>query len=152
MAGMMMLERSVGTTCLPGTSAAASPATTAGNTLMVPRCTIRVEKCAGGAKLHCCCEDELACATLQNLCKSLCDGLCSVHCLMNGICVCQCNFAMCHCTCECTPDGVCITCCSGDEACCQMVQACCECLAQCLAAGCNCCVCFSGTPVCCGCC
>lgn len=145
---MVMMERTVGATGLPA-SATPSVAPTV-NSVLVPRCTIKVERCKDGAKLHCCCDDELACATLQNLCKSLCDGLCSVACTQNGICLCQCNFALCRCTCECTADGVCITCCSGDAKCCAQIQACCDCIAKCLEAGCNCCVCFSGTPVCCG--
>ncbi len=149
MAAMVMMERSVAGATIAGASFPATP-TAPANTVVVPRCTIKVEKCKDGAKLICCCEDDLACATLQNLCKSLCDGLCSVSCLKNGLCVCQCNFALCNCTCECTADGVCITCCSGDKACCQQIQACCDCIAQCLEAGCTCCVCFAGTPVCCG--
>ncbi len=147
MAGVVMMERTLGATSLPGMM---TPTTPAGGALVIPRCTMRIEKCADGCKIHCCCDDDLTCATLQNLCKQLCEGLCSLCCMQNGICICQCNFAMCHCTMECTKDGVCITCCSGDEACCQQVQACCECIAQCLAAGCTCCVCYNGTPVCCG--
>ena len=149
MAGIATLERSLGTSVFSGMSSAAT-ASPAGNAVVVPRCTMRVEKCAGGAKIFCECDDELACATLQNLCKSLCDGLCSVTCLKNGMCLCQCNFALCHCSCEFTAEGVCLTCSSGDAACCQICQSCCECLAECLAAGCQCCLCFNGTPVCCG--
>ena len=33
-----------------------------------------------GMKLICSCEDEVACGTLQNLCKALCDGMCSLTC------------------------------------------------------------------------
>jgi len=121
----------------------------AGNMLMVPRCTMRMEKCPGGMKMYCSCEDEVGCATLQNLCKMLCDGMCSCMCMKNGMCMCQCNMAMCNCTCEMTADGVCITCTSGDKACCDMVQACCDCMMACMEAGCMCCVCFGGTPVCC---
>lgn len=120
------------------------------NMCMVPKCTIKMEKCAGGMKMTCSCEDEVACGTLQNMCKMLCDGLCSCCCMMNGMTMCQCNLAMCSCKCTTTEDGVCITCTSGDKACCDMVQACCDCLCACMKAGCVCCVCFSNTPVCCG--
>jgi len=133
-----------------GAPAPSSPAT--GNWCVVPRCTMKVEKCAGGMKLRCSCDDEVSCGTLQNLCKMLCDGMCSCCCTMNGICVCQCNLTMGICTCEYTKDGVCITCKSGDKACCEMIQACCDCLSKCLESGCCCYVSFHNTPVCCGCC
>ena len=58
--------------------------------------------------------------------------------------------AMAICQCENKKDGVKITCTSGDKACCEMIQACCECMSRCMDAGCSCCLCFNGTPVCCG--
>jgi hypothetical protein len=128
-------------------STAAQPGTT--NWCVLPRCEMKFEKCAGGCKITCQCDDEVACATLQNLCKSLAGGLCSCCCTCNGIPCCQCNFALCHCQCECTKSGVCITCTTGDKACCDMIQACCECLAACCKAGCCCYLCFNNTPVCC---
>jgi hypothetical protein len=131
-----------------GASAPSSPGT--GNWCVVPRCTIKVEKCQGGLKLKCHCDDEVSAATLQNLCKMLGDGLCSCCCTLNGISICQCNLACGICTCEVTKDGVCITCKSGDKACCEIIQACCDCLSGCLDAGCCCYVSFHNTPVCCG--
>ena len=119
---------------------------------MVPRCTIKMEKCAGGMKMTCVCEDEVSCGALQNLCKMLADGMCSCCCMMNGLVVCQCNMMMCTCKCTMTKDGVCITCTSGDKACCDMLQACCDCMTKCMDSGCMCCVCFGNTPVCCGAC
>ena len=95
---------------------------------------MKVEKCQGGMKINCKCDDEVSCATLQNLCKMLCDGMCSCCCTLNGMSVCQCNLTCGICTCECTKDGVCITCKSGDKACCDMIQACCDCLSKCLRA------------------
>ena len=118
-----------------GFSAPAPAAPGTGNWCVVPRCTIKVEKCQGGMKIKCACDDEVSCATLQNLCKMLADGMCSCCCTLNGICVCQCNLACGICTCECTKDGVCITCKSGDKACCEMIQACCDCLSKCLECG-----------------
>ncbi len=129
---------------------AAAP--TMGAMMMLPRCTLKAEKCKNGMKLTCSCEDEVACGTLQNLCQSLCDGLCSCTCTLNGIVCCQVNLCCGQCKCECTKDGVSITCLSGDKACCDLIQACCDCLAQCLESGCCCYVSFAGTPVCCGCC
>ncbi len=128
--------------------APASPAT--GSYCVVPRCTMKVEKCQGGFKLKCSCDDEVSCGTLQNLCKMLADGLCSCCCTLNGICVYQCNLACGICTCEYTKDGVCITCKSGDKACCDICQACGDCLQKCLEAGCHCYVSFHNTPCCCG--
>jgi len=128
---------------------AASPA--AGTWCVVPRCTVKVEKTQTGCKIWCKCDDEVATATVQNLCKMLADGLCSLCCTLNGICVCQCNLTCGICKCEYTKDGVCISCTSGDKACCEMIQACCDCCSQCLKNGCCCYVCFNNNPVCCGC-
>ncbi len=122
----------------------------AGNMCVVPRCKMKFEKCTGGFKLHCKCDDEMSCATLQNLCKMLCDGLCSCVCCCNGMECCKCSFANCHCKCEYTKDGCCITCTSGDKECCAMLQACCDCCEKCCESGCCCYVCFNNTPVCCG--
>ncbi|HTU25633.1 MAG TPA: hypothetical protein VMF30_09565 [Pirellulales bacterium] len=121
------------------------------NTWVLPRCTMKAEKCKNGMKLVCSCEDEVACGTLQNLCRSLCDGMCSLTCTYNGIPCCEFNLFCGQCKCEYTKDGCSLTCTSGDKACCDMIQACCDCLAHCLAAGCCCYLSFGGTPCCCGC-
>src|SRR5690606_37880917 len=113
------------------------------------KCMVEFEKCTDGCKIYLRCDDDVSCATLQNLCRMLCDGLCSCCCTYNGINCCQVAFPMCHCKCECTPDGCCISCTSGDAKCCEMVQACCDCPACCCDNGCCCYVCFNGTPVCC---
>ena len=78
----------------PGTVPAGSPA--AANWCVLPRCEVEFEKCTGGFKIHCRCDDEVACGTLQNLCRMLCDGLCSCYCTCNGICCCQCNLTVRH--------------------------------------------------------
>ena len=132
----------------PGTIPGGSPASA--NWCVLPRCTVEFEKCNGGFKIHCKCEDDIACGTLQNLCKMLCDGLCSCYCTWNGIQCCQCNLCCGNCKCEYTKDGCCITCTSGDKACCAMLQACCQCLSTCCESGCCCYICFNNTPVCCG--
>jgi hypothetical protein len=136
----------------PAGQAATQPAgPMAGNWCMVPRCEIKAEKCTGGLKLHCHCEDDVATGTLQNLCKMLAGSMCSCCCTLNGICLCQCNLACGICTCESTEDGCCITCVSGDKACAKMLQACCDAISCCIEQGCCCYICFGNTPICCGC-
>ena len=148
MSSAMMMERPMGTMFSPGMSSA--PAQPMTNWCVTPRCTFKVEKCKDGMKLYCKCDDEIACGTLQNLCKMLCDGMCSCCCMCNGLECCKCSFANCHCKCEMTKDGCCITCTSGDKQCCEMLQACCDCCMKCCENGCCCYVCFNNTPVCCG--
>ena len=156
MSSAMLLERAgalfpspAGPSAGPQSFPAAAPATT--NWCVLPRCKIKIEKCAGGLKIDCCCDDEVACGALQNLCKMLAGGMCSLCCTLNGIVVCQCNLTCGFCKCEYTADGVCITCTSGDKRCCEMLQACCDCLCACLEAGCCCYVSFNNSPVCCAC-
>ena len=127
-------------TTLPGT----------GNWLMVPRCTYKIERSQGGLKITCTCDEELACTTLQNLCRSLAGGLCSCCILQNGMVVCTCNLTLGACKCENVKNGVCFTCTSGDKACGEMIGAICDCLATMVKSGCTCCMFISGTPVCCG--
>ncbi|MDZ4821189.1 MAG: hypothetical protein SGJ20_19690 [Planctomycetota bacterium] len=152
MSSGLMKERSVIAPSGPGFQAGAIPsgAPAISGWSMVPRCEITFEKCKGGFKLHCKCEDEIACGTLQNMCRMLCEGTCSCVCTCNGMTVCQCNLIMGICKCDYTKDGVCITCLSGDSKCCEMIQACCDCLQCCCEKGCCCYVCFGGTPICCG--
>lgn len=149
MTSTMLVDRGTFASASPAPGQAATPQ--AGNWCVVPRCEVRVEKCKGGLKLHCTCDDDVACATLQNLCRSLSAGLCSVCCTQNGIPCCQVNLCCGNTKCELTKDGCCITCTSGDKACCDILQACCDALACCLQNGCCCYVCFNSTPVCCGC-
>jgi hypothetical protein len=120
------------------------------NYLMVPRCTFKMEKCQGGMKMTCVCEDKAAAGMVQNLCSMLAGGMCSCCCLMNGMVVHCCNFTVGMCMCEPTPDGICFTCTSGDAKCCEMIQACCDCLCAMTAAGCTCCFVMNQTPICCG--
>ena len=95
---------------------------------MVPRCTIKIEKCTGGMKITCTCDDKMACSMMQNLCTMLAGGMCTCCMMMNGMMVCCCNLTMGMCKCEMTDKGCCITCTSGDEKCCEMIQACCDCM------------------------
>jgi hypothetical protein len=119
--------------------------------MMVPRCTLTFEKCAGGMKIQCVCDDRTSAAMLQNLCTMLAGGMCSCCAYLNGMMACGCNLVMGMCKCEPTDDGVCITCTSGDKACATMIQACCETMAKMGQAGCTCCVLMNNMPVCCSC-
>ena len=157
MTSTMMVERTghflpgAGTPTTGGTPYGA-PTTTGASFLMVPRCTLRFEKCQGGIKVYCICEDRTACGVVQNLCAALAGGLVSCTAQYNGVTVYSCNFLMGMCRCETTQDGVCITCISGDAECSKMVQACCDCLSCLVDGGCTCCLFMNNTPVCCGCC
>jgi hypothetical protein len=126
-------------------------ATTQGmtNTIMVPRCTLKMEKCQGGMKITCVCADQAACSMVQNLCTMLAGGMCSLCCMMNGMMTCCCNLTMGICKCEMTKDGCCITCSSGDQKCGEMIQSCCDCMSTLMKSGCTCCVMMNGTPICC---
>jgi hypothetical protein len=156
MSSTMVLERGLFFGAA-GPAAASSPAgfpaaSPAAGWCVVPRCTLRLEKCKEGFKIHCACDDEVSTATLQNLCRSLAGGLCSCCCTLNGLTVCQCNLTCGHCKCDITADGCCITCTSGDKGCCAILQSCCATLESCLQNDCCCYVCFNNTPVCCGAC
>jgi len=151
MNGTVMMERTamgmpnttVGGTALGGTGGVMAP-----NLLMVPRCTVKMERCTGGLTITCTAEDVTARTMMQNLCKMMAGGMCSVACMCNGMMVCCCNLTMGLCKCEMTKEGCKITCTSGDKMCCDMIQGCCDCLAACMAAGCTCCVMMGGTPIC----
>jgi hypothetical protein len=151
----MLMERTgmgmsgVGSTGLGMPGMVSSPSLPA-NFLMVPRCTFKLEKCTGGMKITCTCDDKMASGMVQNLCKMLAGGLCSCCLTMNGMTVFTCNLTMGMCKCDTTDTGVTVTCTSGDKACCEMIQASCECMASMLKAGCTCCLCMGNTPVCCG--
>jgi len=145
--GMMAGMGTMGQTGM--TSPASMPTTT--NMMMVPRCTMKFEKCTGGMKIMCSCDDTMARSMMQNLCTMLAGGMCSCCMMMNGMMVCCCNLTMGMCKCEMTADGCVMTCTSGDPKCCEMIQACCDCMTAMMHAGCTCCVMMNNTPVCCGC-
>ena len=84
------------------------------NPMMVPRCTMKMEKCTGGMKMTCSCDDPVACSMMQNLCTMLAGGMVSCCCMMNGMMVACCNLTMGMCKCEMTKDGCTMTCTSGD--------------------------------------
>jgi hypothetical protein len=151
MSSTMMMERTgMGLSGVTGTGMGTTP-TPVGNMIMVPRCTMKFEKCSGGMKVTCTCSDTMACSMTQNLCTMLAGGMCSVVCTLNGMMVGCCNLTMGMCKCEMTEKGVCVTCTSGDAKCCEMIQACGDYLSLMCKAGCTCCVMMNGTPVCCSC-
>jgi len=119
--------------------------------LMVPRCTMKFEKCPGGMKIVCTCDDQMACSMMQNLSTMLQGGLCSCCATMNGMTVCSFNLTLGMCKCEMTDKGICLTYTSGDSKCSEMIQACCDCLSCTMSAGCTCCLMMNNTPVACGC-
>ena len=130
-----------------GTSAPMMP-----NMMMVPRCTMKFEKCTGGMRITCACDDPTACSMMQNLCGMLAGGMVSCCMMMNGMMVCCCNLTLGMCKCEMTKDGCVVTYTSGDAKCCEMIQACCDCLACMMKDGCTCCLMMNNTPVACACC
>ncbi len=153
----MMMERTgmgmpgMGTGVAGGMGTGTMGAPTPSNWMMVPRCTFKYEKCTGGMKVTCTCDDAMARSMMQNLCTMLSGGMCSISCMMNGMTVCCCNFTMGLCKCEMTDKGMCVTCTSGDAKCCEMIQSCCDCLATMMKDGCCCCLMLNNNPVCCGC-
>src|SRR5262245_15974033 len=150
MTSAMMMERMGMGMSMPGMGMGPMTAPAAPSMMMVPRCTMKVEKCTGGLKIDCSCDDPMGCSTLQNLCQMLAGGMCSCCCLMNGMIVCSCNLMMGLCKCGMTKQGCTMTVTSRDKACCDMTQSCCDCRAAMMKAGCTCCVMLNGTPVCCG--
>src|SRR5262249_45706844 len=55
----------------PGMPQYGTPTATPSSWLMVPRCTYRFEKCQGGFKVYCSCDDRTASGVVQNLCAAL---------------------------------------------------------------------------------
>ncbi len=155
MSTAMMMDRAnmMGMGMAAGTGAMTTPSAmpTGTNMMMVPRCTVSMEKCDGGMKITCSSDDAVTATMIQNLCTMMAGGMCSCCCMMNGMMACCCNMTMAMCQCEMTAKGVCITCTSGDKACCAMIQSCCDCCTAMMKAGCTCCVMMNGMPVCCGC-
>ncbi|BAH06086.1 hypothetical protein CKR_1035 [Clostridium kluyveri NBRC 12016] len=55
------------------------------NTMMIPRVTMKMEKCENGMKVICMTKDETAAAMMQNLCSMLSGGMASMSMMMNGM-------------------------------------------------------------------
>src|SRR5579862_1298416 len=117
MSSALMMERTgmgISGVGYPGMGSQGVGSPTAGqvgtNWMMVPRCTFKVEKCQGGIKFTCSCEDKMAVSMVQNLCTMLAGGLCSCTVQYNGMTTCCYNFTNGLCKCEMTDSGVCFTC------------------------------------------
>ena len=132
---------------MPGMGTGAMPA--GPSMMMVPRCTMKMEKCDGGMRMTCNCPDQASCAMMQNLCMMMQGGMMSCCMVLNGMVCCGCNMTMGKCEVKMTKDGCVMSCTSGDKDCATMIQACCDCMSACMKAGCTCCVMMNGTPVCC---
>src|SRR5438105_15838895 len=105
MTSAMMMERSGMGMAGMGTANAGAMGTstmTPGvmNLMMVPRCTMKMEKCPGGMKITCTCDDAMSAGMLQNLCTMMAGGMCSCCMMMNGMMACCCNLIMGMCKCE----------------------------------------------------
>jgi len=154
MTSTMMMDRTgMGVQGVPTMTPTGVPTMAPGTAswLMVPRCTFKFEKCQGGMKVTCSCDDPMARSMMQNLCTALMGGMCSCVCTLNGMTACCVNLTMGLCKCEMTDSGFCVTCTSGDAKCCEMIQSCCDCVSVMCNAGCTCCFLMNNTPVCCGC-
>jgi hypothetical protein len=96
MMGTRMMERGTMTgmmgmgTGTMGTTGIGMPGTmpTGMNMIMMPRCTMKMEKCDGGMKITCACDDAMTCSMMQNLCTMMAGGMCSCCMMMNGMPVC----------------------------------------------------------------
>jgi hypothetical protein len=144
---MMTMERQM---MMPGMTMNQPMGGTAGmNMMVIPRCTMKMEKCDGGMKMMCTCEDTMSTSMLQNLCTMLSGSMVSCCMMMNGMMMMNCNMTMGMCRFEMTKEGMMMTCTSGDKDCCKMIQACCDAMMTMMDAGCVCCLCMNNTPVCC---
>ena len=148
---MMWMERTMG---MPGMVGGMSPGMMMGagsmNMMMIPRCTMKMEKCNGGMRMSCVCKDETAAAMLQNLCMMMNGSMVSCCMMMNGMMMMCCNMTMGLCKIEPMQNGVTMTWTSKDEQTCRMIQSCCDTMMMMMDCGCTCCMCMNAMPVCCG--
>jgi hypothetical protein len=117
--------------------------------MMVPRCTMKMEKMANGMKVTCMCDDETSAAMLQNLCTMMAGGMMGCCMMMNGMTMCQCNMTLGMCKVEMMEMGCVMTCTSGDAMCCKMIQCMCDCMMGMMMPGCTCYMMMNGMPMCC---
>ena len=117
--------------------------------LMVPRCTMKMEKTADGMKIICECADKASAVMMQNLCNMMANGMMSCCMMMNGQTCCQCNMSMGICRVEMMDMGCCFTCTSGDAMCRKMIHCMCDCMMGMMMPGCSMYMMMNGSPVCC---
>ena len=127
-----------------------APMSMPGNALgmMMPRCTIRMERMSGGMRMTCMGVDEMSTRMMQNLMGMMGSGMMSCAMMMNGMMAMRCNMMMGMCRTEMTSDGMVITYTSGDAAMMAMIQSCCDCMTMMMKNGCTCCVMMNNMPVC----
>ena len=116
--------------------------------MMMPRCTISMEKVSGGMRMTCMGVDEMSTRMMQNLMGMMGSGMMSCAMMMNGMMAMRCNMMMGMCKTEMTGDGMVITYTSGDSAMMAMIQSCCDCMTMMMKNGCTCCVMMNNMPVC----
>lgn len=148
MMGSDMMEPSM-MSSMPMPGMGMMPGMMGGMGMMMPRCTMTMEKCEGGMQMMCIASDDMATAMMQNLCTMMAGGMPSMCMMMNGMMVMNCNMMMGMCKFEMTAQGMMMTCTSGDTMMCKMIQACCDCMMTMMECGCTCCLCMNGMPVCC---
>jgi hypothetical protein len=118
--------------------------------MMMPRCTMKMEKTDDGMMCVCTCDDKTSAMMMQNLCNMMAGGMCSMCCMCNGMMMCCCNMTMGACTFEPMDMGMKMMCTSGDANCVKMIHACCDCMMTCMSMpGCCCMMMMNGMPVCC---
>jgi hypothetical protein len=120
------------------------------NGMMLPRCTMKMEKCPGGMMMTCMCEDKTAAEMMKNMCMMMQGGMCSCMMMMNGMPMCCYNMGMMGtCKMEMMDMGCTMTCTSGDKAMEKMIQGCCDCMNTMMMPGMTCCMMMNGMPMCC---
>jgi hypothetical protein len=136
MGGMGMMPNMIGTgSMMPG--------------MMMPRCTITMEKMKDGCRMTCTCADKSSAMMLQQMCMMMQGGMCGCCMMMNGQMVCCCNMMMATCKCEMTDMGCMMTCTSGDMNAVKMMHACCDCMTAMMMPGMMMCMTMNGMPMCC---
>ena len=137
-------------TAVMNKSQAAIEAAVTPNMCDAVQCTLRFEKCKGGFRIHCCCDDQTECPEFQTLCQALCDGNMLCCCMHNGNPIGSINLCCGECECDCASDGCCVTCTGCDKNRCKILRACCDFLEICCKNGGCCNICFSDTCCCSG--
>ena len=118
--------------------------------MMVPRCTMRMEKMQGGMRVTCTCDDRTAAEMMKNLAMMMAGGMPSMCMMMNGMMSCMCNMGtMGMCKMDMTDMGMTMTCTSADPACMKLIQSCCDCMSAMMMPGCTCMMMMNGMPMCC---
>lgn len=119
------------------------------NGMMIPRCTMKMEKMNNGMQCTMTCQDKTAAAMMQQLCMMNANSMMGMSCMMNGMMCCTCMMPMGTCKVEMMDMGCMMTCTSGDAMACKMIQACCDCMMGMMMPGCSIYMMMNGMPICC---